>query len=73
MFNRSRNIGVGYGKMKSKALRLKFNFHKFLFKDCVIRVAPQWLQALRLDDSAPRRLQALMLFDRGCALVVTGA
>ena len=40
MFNRSHNIGVGYGEMKSKALRLKFNSQKFLFKDCVIRVAP---------------------------------
>ena len=41
MFNGSHNIiGVGYVKMKSKALRLKSNFRKFLFKDFVIRVAP---------------------------------
>ena len=40
MFNRSHNIAVGYGKMKSKASRVKSLFHQFLLKDFVIRVAP---------------------------------
>ena len=40
MFNRSHNMGVGYGKMKSKALHLKSIVHQFLLKDVVIIVAP---------------------------------
>ena len=40
MLNRSDNIRVGYSKMKSKALPLKLDFHKFILKGFVIRVAP---------------------------------